>query len=188
MIGALSFRARGVLAYLAAHPDVPPVADVLVHHGREGRDAISTALGELRAAGAVRTERKQLADGTWRTDSTVTAEAFALIAPNPDSWGSASSGASPQVIGVSAGRAETGFPGRNLRSKDNYALEEPVVGETKDKGKVPRVANPVTDGTKEQSDGDGDELDAWTASVPPHLRTRPVAERRPTTSAERMAR
>lgn len=64
----LSFRARGLLAYLLAKPpDWSVRADQLARHAREGRDAIRTALRELRTCGYLVTDRRQGSDGRWET-------------------------------------------------------------------------------------------------------------------------
>jgi hypothetical protein len=69
----LSFRARGVLAFLLAKPDDWETRTTdLPEHGREGRDAVRTALKELRELGYMDQEREQYRDDEsgkwlWRT-------------------------------------------------------------------------------------------------------------------------
>lgn len=72
----LSFRARGVLAWLLDQPDGWDVrAAVIAGQGTEGRDAIETALRELRAAGYYRLERRQLPGGTFAMGTAVAEDA-----------------------------------------------------------------------------------------------------------------
>lgn len=68
----LSFRARGILAYiLSMPPDWTVTSAVLSTRGTEGRDAVRMALRELRDAGYIVTTRHQDDAGHWRTLHTV---------------------------------------------------------------------------------------------------------------------
>ena len=68
----LSFRARGVLAWILSQPDNWATdADRLAREGTEGRDAIRTALRELRDAGYMVQARRQNSLGRWVTDTLV---------------------------------------------------------------------------------------------------------------------
>ena len=69
----LSFRARGLHAFLLSHEDNWRVnAEDLVRQGKENRQAIYTALSELEAAGyLVRSRVQDPATGRWSTDSVV---------------------------------------------------------------------------------------------------------------------
>ncbi|KUL23210.1 hypothetical protein [Streptomyces regalis] len=61
----LSFRARGILAFLIAKPDDWKVrAESIANAGKEGRDAVQGALRELRNCGYYRVVTERLADGT----------------------------------------------------------------------------------------------------------------------------
>jgi len=65
----LSYRARGVLAFILSNVDDWRVtADSLADMGSEGRQAIHTVFKELRAAGYIEQRRKQdLETGRWET-------------------------------------------------------------------------------------------------------------------------
>lgn len=68
----LSFRARGVLLYLLSMPgDWETSSDRIAAAGKEGRDAIRTALKELIDVGYVTREREQDAAGHWVMHYTV---------------------------------------------------------------------------------------------------------------------
>jgi DNA-binding MarR family transcriptional regulator len=69
----LSYRARGVLAYLLSRPaDWRTSAEVLAKQGREGRDAIRAALTELEKVGyLVRVRSQDPETGRWSTDTYV---------------------------------------------------------------------------------------------------------------------
>lgn len=63
---SLSFRARGVLAWLLDKPDDWQTdAESIANHGKEGRDAIRAALKELAEAGYLIREKRQDDKGQW---------------------------------------------------------------------------------------------------------------------------
>lgn len=65
----LSYRARGVLAYVLSMPDNWRTnSDLLARQGREGRDAIRTAINELIEAGYARRVKAHNPDGTFATE------------------------------------------------------------------------------------------------------------------------
>lgn len=67
--GALSFRARGVLAWLLDKPDDWTInAEAISRHGTEGRDAIRKALSELEAAGYLVRRRYRAEGGKWASE------------------------------------------------------------------------------------------------------------------------
>jgi hypothetical protein len=75
----LSYRARGVLVAILSRPDNYETNAVnLAAEGKEGRDAIVTALDELEEFGFLDRVRRQREGGTWTT---------ALVVYDvPDSW------------------------------------------------------------------------------------------------------
>lgn len=64
----LSFRARGLLAYLLSHEDgfVTSIKQI-IESSREGREAIAAALREIEAAGYLDRPRQQDEKGRWHT-------------------------------------------------------------------------------------------------------------------------
>lgn len=69
---ALSFRARGVLAWLLEKPDDWTVnAEAIAARGTEGRDAIRAALRELEAGGYIERRQFRADNGKWATECTV---------------------------------------------------------------------------------------------------------------------
>ena len=80
----LSYRARGVLCALLSRPDNWTVrSEQLATEAQEGRDAVRTALRELRDYGYIRIEKLRLDDGTLFTEQVVYDEPFTehLVAP-----------------------------------------------------------------------------------------------------------
>lgn len=92
----LSFRARGLLAAILSRPDNWTIRSTqLATEGGEGRDAIRSALAELRNYGYLHIEKVRMADGTFMTEQVVYDHpaAKALVAPeteNPASENQAS--------------------------------------------------------------------------------------------------
>jgi hypothetical protein len=87
----LSFRARGVLAYLLDMPNEWDVrSEVIAANGKEGRGAVRTALHELGEHGYYRIERRQLRTGKFAMGTAVSeqpvpewAEQYAEYASRP---------------------------------------------------------------------------------------------------------
>jgi len=64
----LSYRARGILAYILSMPaHWETNSTILASRTSEGRDAVRTALKELRAHGYIILRRVQDSTGQWRT-------------------------------------------------------------------------------------------------------------------------
>jgi hypothetical protein len=65
----LSFKARGLLAYILSMPDHwATSSEALARQGPDGRDSVRSGLRELRALGYVVLEKRQQAGGRWITD------------------------------------------------------------------------------------------------------------------------
>jgi hypothetical protein len=70
--GRLSFRARGVLAYLLSMPaDWRPRAEEIARQSVEGRDAIQRAMRELEALGYLERRRVQNELGHWSNEAVI---------------------------------------------------------------------------------------------------------------------
>lgn len=64
---SLSYRARGVLAYLLSLPEGWETnSQRIAEAGKEGRDAIRTVLAELETAGYLARRRRHLGEGKWK--------------------------------------------------------------------------------------------------------------------------
>lgn len=65
----LSYRARGILAYLLAKPnDWTTNADAVAAAATEGREAVRTALTELECVGYLNRSKWRGADGRWHSE------------------------------------------------------------------------------------------------------------------------
>jgi len=135
----LSFRALGLLTFILSKPDYWRVdATEIAGERAEGRDAIRTALNELRDAGYLTRQRYQDAGGHWVTDTVVTE----LPAPTDDGF--------PGAGEPTAGEPTVGAPG---------ALKSPVVipvsevdvpnGTSTRAAAKPRERNPLFDAVVE---------------------------------------
>lgn len=68
----LSFRARGILAWLLEKPDDWSAdSDSIAERGKEGRDAVRSALRELETCGYLMRRKFQDDSGHWRTETHV---------------------------------------------------------------------------------------------------------------------
>jgi biotin operon repressor len=99
----LSYRARGVLLEILSRPDNWRVSgDSLARTGKEGRDAILTALKELRDCGYIRTVTNRLPNGTFETVNYVY-DSPQDVVPSPEN---------PTTVGVEAPRPGKPTPGK----------------------------------------------------------------------------
>jgi hypothetical protein len=68
----LSYRARGVLVEILSHPDNWRVSrELLAKRGKEGRNAVGTAINELIECGYATREKRQGKNGKWETEVVV---------------------------------------------------------------------------------------------------------------------
>lgn len=98
----LSFRARGIFAYLMSKPDNWRVrSDVLAKSATEGRDAIRTALNELEQYGYLQRETGRDAKGQWFTETVLVEEppTGAWKSATDESTGAWKSGAGSSGVG-----------------------------------------------------------------------------------------
>lgn len=106
----LSFRARGVLAFILSQPpDWQVTAEALADESDgEGRDAVRTALKEIETAGYMTRSRIQVDGGRWRTDVVVQEEPAAENPPpKTDSQASVSM---DSPLNPMTGKPTVGFP------------------------------------------------------------------------------
>jgi hypothetical protein len=93
---SLSFRARGLLASILSRPDNWTIkSELLAQQGKEGRDAIRTALKELRDAKYLHLEKVRNDDGTFTTVQVVYDRPTAFPQVAPETVNQASENQSP---------------------------------------------------------------------------------------------
>lgn len=110
----LSYRARGVLLEILSRPDNWRVSgDSLARSGKEGRDAILTALKELRDCGYIRTVVERMPNGTFETKNFVF-DTPQDVVPNPGN---------PTTVSVEAPNPGKPNPGKP-KSDNQGSLEE----------------------------------------------------------------
>ncbi len=119
----LSFRALGVLVEILSRPDNWQTrAETLAAGRKEGRDAVRTALAELRAAGYLVQQKVRGPDGRIATIS------FIYDTPQEQpATGDGSTGAGfPGVGKPGAGLPAAGFPGPLRKTDKEYREEVPI--------------------------------------------------------------
>lgn len=131
----LSFRARGLHAWLLEKPDSWTInASAIAERGKEGRDAVRAALAELELAGYMRRRRYRDERGVWRSE--------AVVFEHPDLASQAvdNSGDKPGTMTENQGwLPDAGFPGAitNIHSQDSNADDAAAP-----KGAAPPAGNP----------------------------------------------
>jgi hypothetical protein len=148
----LSFRARGILAYLLDKPDGWDVRSAAVAaDGREGREAVRSALHELAEHGYYRIERRQLRTGKFAMGTAISespipewAEQYAefegkpvlVIEQTDGTYKVRHADGSLTTDGfedhVSAGQTEDGFSGAGLPGPGEPGFGEPGPGNPND--------------------------------------------------------
>lgn len=113
----LSFRARGVMAFILSQPpDFAISSEELAEcSGAEGRDAIRTALKELETASYLHRRRRQIEGGRWISE--------AVLYEQPTTGNPSS--VSPGETRISAGRTDDGSTdvGQPVAKNEELALE-----------------------------------------------------------------
>ena len=125
---ALTWRARGVLAYLLSRPEGwSTSAERLASmspKGQEGRDSMRAVLSELESAGYVRREKSQDARGRWSTTLVV----YDFPEPSVQADPPAKTSAEPPVV---------------ARKRPAKKLAEPPIVESAKNGGSPGVGQPA---------------------------------------------
>lgn len=154
----LSYRAFGLLVYLLSKPDNWRIeASALARPaGREGRDAVRSALSELEATGHLRREKHQDKHGRWVTDS--------YIYEIPD----VSAGHTGDGIPV-VGNPDAGKPGANEKTESKYPPNPPQAGGRRRKRRAcnPQAPGPLSDACRH---GEGKDCHVRWCNCPHHQR------------------
>lgn len=173
----LSYRARGLLASILSRPDDWQTgSEALARSGKEGRDAIRTALQELADAGYLVREKRQDARGRWSThqviyDSPEDAATHAAALPSDGALFPVEQMAKPQVTPETDSQASDNQASGN-QSSDSQALLEHCYEQSSPKGEEapgPRPAAPQDQVAKAVYDA--------TQGMVPYMAVRQIAGR-----------
>lgn len=108
----LSFRARGILAYLLTHADGWVIkSESIAQDGTEGREAVRTALRELGEHGYYRIIRTQGPDGRWSS--------VVEVSPTPVAEWVGTGDVFPGAGSPGAGSPDAGSPGPLQKDQEN---------------------------------------------------------------------
>lgn len=172
----LSWRARGILAYVLSMPDDwHCTSDELTDEGTEGRDAVRTALTELERYGYLTRQRFQDKRGQWRTDAVIDE------CPTPENPSSVRTARSRKP----AGRADDGKPGigssgaKNLKNntRKNNTKNEHSHGDAADEQQPDQQLALVTasgDGAHASADAVAALFDEWWSEYPRKIGKKPA--------------
>jgi hypothetical protein len=115
----LSFRARGLAAFLLSKPDAWRIdARALARTATEGRDAILKALGELRDAGYLVTRRGQAEDGRWWTESVLYEDPADAATDSENPQASPQAGDTTEVGKPGPGQPDPGASGHSSSTRE----------------------------------------------------------------------
>jgi len=160
---ALSYRARGVLCCILSFAEGFQISsDRLAEMGKEGRDAIRSALSELEAAGYLKRAKVQDEKGLWSSSAVINdvPDLSVRTLPVPGT---------PEVAPAPAEPA-TGFQapvnrGLKNRQSDSQALKEDQKEDKKKEAPAPVVPKISFDGVK-FNDLSEDQIALWTGAYP----------------------
>lgn len=140
---ALSYRARGVLCCILSFAEGFQVSsDRLADMGREGRDAIRSALSELEAAGYLKRTKHQDEKGLWSSSAVISdVPDLSVRTPSPSPQAVAADSQPEQVFQASVNRR------LKNRLPDSQAVKEDVEEDKKKKkAQAPEVSKISFDG------------------------------------------
>lgn len=165
---ALSYRARGVLCCILSFAEGFQISsDRLAEMGKEGRDAIRSALSELEAAGYLKRTKEQDEKGLWSSSAVINDVPDLSIRKLPVPVSDA-----PEIAPAPAPvEPETGFQASDDRSlknrqSDSQALKEDQKEDKKKKEAPAPVIPKISFDGKKFQDLSEDQIALWTEAYP----------------------